>query len=101
MDELEKAGVTRIVYGDEVIDLKWCRKHKNWWITKCPDCVKDESASYIKKGEPPILSDEEIKQIILNDLHSPEKRNGIELAKDIARAQRDADKKWYEGIENG
>ena len=29
--------------------LSWCEKHKNWWVTNCPDCMVDVNEADIKK----------------------------------------------------
>ncbi len=30
--------------------LTWCEKHKNWWVTNCPDCMVDSNESTIKQA---------------------------------------------------
>ena len=30
--------------------LSWCEKHKNWWVTNCPDCMVDFNEIEIKKA---------------------------------------------------
>ena len=30
------------------ITLTWCSKHKNWWVTNCPDCMVDANEESIK-----------------------------------------------------
>ena len=30
--------------------VSWCNKHKNWWITNCPDCMVDSNEAEIKKA---------------------------------------------------
>ncbi len=29
--------------------LTWCKKHNNWWVTNCPDCMVDANEENIKK----------------------------------------------------
>jgi len=29
--------------------LTWCEKHKNWWVTNCPDCMVDANEESIKR----------------------------------------------------
>ncbi len=31
------------------ITLTWCEKHKNWWVTNCPDCMVDNNEESIKR----------------------------------------------------
>ncbi|MFH1231240.1 MAG: hypothetical protein V1709_07055 [Planctomycetota bacterium] len=31
------------------ITLYWCNKHKNWWVTNCPDCMIDANEESIKR----------------------------------------------------
>jgi hypothetical protein len=62
-----------------------------------------KSAGYIKKpeGEPPILSDQEIRAA-MKEAYRLAQDYGDDMEplpeKNVARRQRDADKKWYEGI---
>ncbi len=30
--------------------LNWCGKHKNWWVTNCPDCMVDSNEESIKQA---------------------------------------------------
>ena len=30
--------------------VSWCNKHKNWWITNCPDCMVDSNEESIKQA---------------------------------------------------
>lgn len=30
------------------LTLTWCKKHKNWWATNCPDCMVDFNEPTIK-----------------------------------------------------
>jgi len=32
------------------ITLTWCKKHKNWWVTNCPDCMVDSNEPAIRKS---------------------------------------------------
>jgi len=32
------------------LKLTWCRKHRNWWITNCPDCMVDSNEENIKQA---------------------------------------------------
>ena len=36
---------------EQKVTLTWCRKHKNWWVTNCPDCMVDYNEPFIKKAE--------------------------------------------------
>ena len=29
--------------------LTWCERHKNWWVTNCPDCMVDSNEESIKR----------------------------------------------------
>jgi len=31
------------------ITITWCEKHKNWWVTNCPDCMIDANEESIKR----------------------------------------------------
>ena len=31
------------------ITITWCAKHKNWWVTNCPDCMIDANEESIKR----------------------------------------------------
>ncbi len=33
----------------DTFSLSWCEKHKNWWVTNCPDCMVDSNEEDIKR----------------------------------------------------
>ena len=33
----------------DTFTLSWCGKHKNWWVTNCPDCMVDDNEESIKQ----------------------------------------------------
>ncbi len=33
----------------DTFTLTWCEKHKNWWVTDCPDCMVDSNEESIKR----------------------------------------------------
>jgi len=35
---------------EDSFTLTWCPKHKNWWVTNCPDCMVDANEEDIKQA---------------------------------------------------
>ena len=31
------------------LTITWCKEHKNWWITSCPECMVDVNEESIKR----------------------------------------------------
>ena len=49
------------------ITLNWCEKHKNWWVTNCPDCMLDANEEDIKQdGRKEVIG--ELQAILDNNL---------------------------------
>ena len=36
--------------AEDSFTLTWCNKHKNWWVTNCPDCMVDSNEESIKQA---------------------------------------------------
>ncbi len=34
----------------DTFSLTWCEKHKNWWVTNCPDCMVDANEEDIRRA---------------------------------------------------
>jgi hypothetical protein len=103
MDELEKI-ITKAL---EMVRIELVKKQEDSPLCDIPWCIPDEvirliapelakqiRQSYIKKGEPPILSDE----TIFARWGAHPTTGLVSVYSSIAAAQRNTDKKWYEGI---
>ncbi len=36
--------------AEDSFTLSWCEKHRNWWVTNCPDCMVDSNEPDIRKA---------------------------------------------------
>ena len=36
-------------YTKGEISVTWCKKHSNWWVINCPDCMVDDNEESIKR----------------------------------------------------